>query len=625
MSTINQQCPHCHVPLNLNDGRCRKCRRLVVLEKQYHIIKLISTGGFGSVYLALDLQRQARVAIKLVAAQNPEQYRLIEHEVAVLRERLAGLRFVPQIYGAFRDGSEVYIVMEFIDGVTLDEFRVLPWTAASVRRFLETMLGHLEKIHRHGVIHRDLKPLNIMRNKQSDYVLIDFGIAKQDMETRTMARGSGTIAYASPEQIGQQKTTPQSDLYSLGVTAYELLTGKLPPNAFERLSGQRLRPPSTIVAGVPSRLEATLLALLKLEPHERPASAAHALDLLRDQPPLIQQVPPRRSPPRPNGWLILALVLVLGIFGIGISILSGHPITGPQGNPTTGPIPVVGVPSGRLVFSSRRDGTYELYLADAGGGPPWNQTSTTNEDEHAPTWSGDGSYVTYVAHVNVNGGQAYAIGRLDIATRQRTLLTTPTLGTNYGTPRVSPDGTLIAYNAGPEGNYDLYVMRADGSNPRLIAGGPGHDYHPAWLPDGKRLLYVARSSGGDSLMLVGADAVALGVVHSSSEEINSPAVSPDGTMVAFAMGQSNAWKLYVMPIAGGTPQRVTQDVGTEAERFPAWSADGQSLMFMSTRDHPDRANPDSDATQIYLIDLNGQNLRRIFADSPDDRQPTWRP
>jgi TolB protein len=272
------------------------------------------------------------------------------------------------------------------------------------------------------------------------------------------------------------------------------------------------------------------------------------------------------------------------------------------------------LPEGRLAFSSNRQGNYDIYLTDATGKVPENLTHS-EENEFAPAWSGDGRYLAYVQQV----GDDYQIGRVDIETNERHILTPLEPGKNYGTPAPSPDGSVIAFNAGPPGNFDLYLMDADGSNVRLLVAGAGTDFSPSWFPDGKRLVYIAQQGTEWVLQIVGVDGDDGGIIYTSSEEKRFAALSPDGSQVAFAMLDEDNWDIYVIPVAGSEPRRLTDNLGEDT--YPSWSPSGDRILFMSTRDSEP---PDARHGQLYMIPIIGGTEQRVFSDSPDDRQPTWR-
>jgi serine/threonine protein kinase len=252
-----------------------------VLKNHYRLISTLGQGGFGVVYEALDMhQNQRRCAIKRVAFTTLAEKQQIENEANILKHHAPLFRFVPDLYDFWSDPTHTYLVMECIDGPTLDQTTV-PWQAPAVESFLHTMLKYLDRLHNANTIHRDLKPWNIKRTPQGRYVLLDFGIAKHESSTITAARGMGTVNYAPPEQVQGLSTDQRSDLYSLAATAYFLLTGVAPFQA-RMDAGGILPPPAQRIKGVSPHLDRAIMRMLAHAADDRPPHALAALDLLDD-------------------------------------------------------------------------------------------------------------------------------------------------------------------------------------------------------------------------------------------------------------------------------------------------------------------------------------------------------
>jgi serine/threonine-protein kinase len=289
---------------------------LAILNNKYVLTRLLGNGGFGEVYEAYDPRLGTHYAVKIVHCETEEKRRQVTREAKLLAQHSKKLRFIPDVYDVWPDGQKTHIVMEFIEGPTLQarlEQSPQPWPADRVELFLRILLRHLDQLHDAGIVHRDLKPSNIKDHPERGYILLDFGIAKQS-ETYTFAKEVGTVEYAPLEQLTQGGSTDQrSDLYSLGATAYQLLTRQLPIPPYLRHTarhngqGEILIPPGRLVGGVPPALERTLLALLALDPGERPANARAAIALLDGSttdtvisPPTPKRpTPPPAPPPMP--------------------------------------------------------------------------------------------------------------------------------------------------------------------------------------------------------------------------------------------------------------------------------------------------------------------------------------
>src|SRR5688572_14642617 len=198
--------------------------------KGYQIQDSVGEGGFGAVYRAYQPLIKREVAIKVIRsrfANQPEFIRRFEAE-AQLVARLEHLHIVP-LFDFWRDPTGAYLVMRLLRGGSLKENLAGkgPWDLESNQRLLAQIASALSLAHRNGVIHRDLKPANILLDDEGNAYLTDFGIAKDvqhaDNEEEEMV---GTPAYSAPEQIQSLTPTPKTDIYSLGLIVYEMLTGE---------------------------------------------------------------------------------------------------------------------------------------------------------------------------------------------------------------------------------------------------------------------------------------------------------------------------------------------------------------------------------------------------------------
>ncbi len=252
-----------------------------LLKQRYRIINPVGKGGFGAVYKAADLQFGNRlVAIKEMSQNSLSSQELVEATEAFKREALllAGLTHpnLPRIYEQFTDMGRWYLVMDFIEGETLEEhLDKLKDGKLPVEKVLEIgiqLCNVLEYLHlrQPPIIFRDLKPANVMLTVHGHVYLIDFGIArhfKPGQAKDTTALGS--TGYAAPEQYGKAQTTPRADIYALGATLHQLLSGKDPSDTpFQFASLQLLSHP------VLARLEKLILQMVQMDAGKRPANIA---------------------------------------------------------------------------------------------------------------------------------------------------------------------------------------------------------------------------------------------------------------------------------------------------------------------------------------------------------------
>ena len=263
---------------------------------RYRVERTLGIGGMATVYLAHDSVLGREVALKVLAEHlsGDESFRERFLREARLAARVTHPNVV-QIYDAGADERGLFIVMEYVEGETLAEElarrgRLAPAEAVDLGIQL---CAALDAAHAAGLVHRDVKPQNVLRGRDGTTRLGDFGIARSHDSTALTEHGSvlGTAAYLAPEQGRGEAVTGAADLYSLGVLLYEALTGVRPHDGAS-LSEVLLRrereapaPPSAVVAEIPAELDAAVLACLALRPEERPASAAAlAADLSRALP-----------------------------------------------------------------------------------------------------------------------------------------------------------------------------------------------------------------------------------------------------------------------------------------------------------------------------------------------------
>jgi len=205
---------------------------------KYEIVRELGTGATSTVYLAVDPFNKQEVAIKLFDlgilrdANRAKVYRKLLMTEASLAGKLSHPH-IAKILDAVMEGDINYVVMEYVEGSTLEKFaevdRLLP--VGTIAEIVYKCCKALEYAQHQGVIHRDIKPANILLQGETDIKISDFGAAALQTDQSTQVSGVGSPAYMSPEQVKEYKLTHQTDIYSLGVVMYKLLTGKLPFDA----------------------------------------------------------------------------------------------------------------------------------------------------------------------------------------------------------------------------------------------------------------------------------------------------------------------------------------------------------------------------------------------------------
>ncbi len=318
-----------------------------LLHSRYNIVSQVGTSGFGAVYKAKDTLFSHRlVAIKEMNQDGLSSRELAEPTTAFEREALllSDLTHpnLPRIHDHFSEHGRSYVVMDYIAGDTLEDYLDTVIQRLPVEMVLEigiqlsTVLDYLHN-HQPPIIFRDVKPANIMRTADNHVYLIDFGIArhfKPGKAKDTIPLGSK--GYAAPEQYGKAQTTPQTDIYGLGATLHELLTGDDP--SLSLFHFKPVQASNRKERSITPRLSSLLEQMLEMEMSKRPASMAVVKQELQSL--LAQQTPRSQSKtqaPVKRRCFLVGLASTLGTFAITtylvqnpnlLDLLFVHPISG---------------------------------------------------------------------------------------------------------------------------------------------------------------------------------------------------------------------------------------------------------------------------------------------------------
>jgi eukaryotic-like serine/threonine-protein kinase len=256
------------------------------IARRYQVRERLGFGGMSTVHLAFDKRLERRVAVKLLAEHLAEDPTFVSR---FQREAQAAARLIhPNVVQVFDSGQDerngqYFIVMEYIEGSSCAEIlRDDGWVEVDEAvAIVEQACEGLYYAHRHGVVHRDVKPGNLLRSRDGEVKLADFGIAKATEQSSITQIGSvlGTAAYLAPEQARGEEAGPRADLYALGVVTYQLISGRLPYEAASltelALKQQQEEPAmlDSLVAAVTPELADAVAIALALDPRDRYESA----------------------------------------------------------------------------------------------------------------------------------------------------------------------------------------------------------------------------------------------------------------------------------------------------------------------------------------------------------------
>ena len=620
----------------------------------YEILTRLGAGGMGEVWKARDTRLDRIVAVKIAQGNFDERFEREARAIAALNH--------PNICQRYDVGPN-YLVMEFVEGSPIAR-------ADGIRKLLDVAVqiaDGLAAAHAGGILHRDLKPDNILITREGRVKVLDFGMAKSltarpaDDATLTMGiteAGTvvGTVNYMSPEQArGGANLTPQSDQFSFGVVLYELATGKRAfqcGSAPETMTAIIRADPEPLPGSVPAPLRWVIERLLAKEPAERYDSTRdlyRELKQIRDrlsQATSAQTSAAAVSTPKRRRRLALGAgaVTCLAAGSVLTLFLSPPPVSAPdlsaykftalskaeaeEDSPRW-------APDGKSIAYTRRvHGVMQVFTQPAG---TLDAIQLTKADQNcsSPFWSPDGASVYYISGGSLwsvpaaGGGSQKAYEGVTAATlhpdgktlafdRGRKLWIGSLRGgeakelwqgpTNGGLS-FSPDGSKLAVDSiGP-----IMIVPYPSGTPRPLEAGGRVLTAPSWFPDNRRLAIAVRNgaSGRATLAIVDSADGTRRTIGAGTTGFASPSVSADGKRIAYQTGQFG-WDVLEISIPNG---EVRTRVAGGISMTPDWAPSGTHFLF---------SIPTGEGAGIVDQEAGGEGFSRRLGDVKG-RDPQWSP
>ena len=657
-----------------------------VLNNRYRILEQLGRGGMGAVYRAHDANLDVEVAVKENFFVSEESARQFQREAHLLFElRHSGLPRVMDHFVVEDQGQ--YLVMDYIEGDDADQLLKLnegPLEEGLVIRWGLQILDALKFLHsrKPPVIHRDIKPSNIKITTSGRAILVDFGLAKEYDSTKSTTVGAKayTPGFAPPEQYGQGRTDPRTDIYAFGATLYNLLTNTVPADGLQRAMGQaHLAPLRELNQDVSPHVAATIERATQVKPEERFDSADEFERALLVERTVVDSTATRlagvaapavASEPQPRRSrvpLIAGAIVVLAIGVVGTLLLSGA-VLGLGGSPQPTPAPTITSAPSPTPAPPTAEQPIVLPPPTEKATQPLEPSDTPEATEVPPPTASPTLSVTpvgggpgQIAFTSERAGLPQ-IFLVDVNGENLVQLTTLIDGACQ--PAWSPDGDRLLFTSpcrqksNEYSNAAIYVMNADGSGVAPLISLIGGVYDPAWSRSGIAFTYL--ETGQPSLWMAEPDGSAPRKITIGTARDRQVSWSP-GEDKLVLMNTSRAgsptlfWVFSDGSFDGSNPDQVTRDqvssrpawsplgdlvaytsnqhiwvvtwdsVGFGSVRISdkgpndgsSWSPDGQWIAFETWRD---AANHD-----IYMMTPNGAQPTRITSHTANDYHPAWRP
>ena len=649
-----------------------------VLHNRYRIVKMLGKGGFGAVYKAWDIRLRTSCAVKENLDISPAALKQFSREARIL----ANLTHpnLPRVtdYFIISDQGQ-YLVMDFVDGMDLDSMMLEKGGRVSEEQAINwtsQMCDALAYLHAQNppIIHRDIKPKNVIITRDGKAMLVDFGIAKvyDPQLSTTLGAKAVTPGYSPPEQYGQGTTDKRSDVYAIGATLYTLLTGQPPIESIQRSIGTPLTKPRSLNPEISNNTEAVIQRAMQIPPTQRfndvpefitallgSSAAAVQIQDAGDRTQIITPAggtaaytataqiqavqegqigaPADKGLPKWTYW-------VVGFAVVAIAAIAIYLITNPPASEgdlsatetmravillTSSPV-ASEKPSPSLLVTLTPTSAQTAVPSPTHTTQPTSTPTVPTPTSAIATLSGDSTVrltfdqtIYYMPALSpdqrkmvsfAKTGENWQIVEID-PDQGGTLRQVTSASADYHHPHFSADGESILLAVNLDGFFNIYLISFQtGEVIQKLTDSRSANMTPYWFPDERSFAFMSNRDGDYEIYIGYLDGSPPQQITNNAVYDGTSAVSPDGSSIVYYSNSSGNPDIYIYNLDSSSTTQLTTSGARDAE--PVFSPDGEWIAFESNR---------GSSYDIWVIRPDGSDLQQVTSHPANQQVPVFSP